>query len=490
MSQLDIEPHLFIVFGGTGNLSRRKLLPALYRLSAHGILKDRSAILGVGRRNMTNEDYRVWARKNLEGAGIYIEDQAYSLWCDKCLHYQSIGNGTEDDYQNLSNRIEVLDKAHNLRGNRAFDLALPPSVFPSTIKGLGEAGLNQSSGWTRIVVEKPFGRDLVSAQELNRLVHRYFNEGQIYRIDHYLGKETVQNLLIFRFANAIFENLWNRNHVESVLITVAEGLGVEKRGKYYEKAGALRDMIQNHLTQLLCVIAMDVPASFNADDIRYEKIKVLHQIASIQPENVIFGQYKKGKIKGEEVVGYKEESDVDPESKTETFAALKLEIANWRWQGVPFYLRTGKRLPKRLTQIVVNFRPPPVSLFQPFGPSCTIQPNVLIMTLQPDEGFDLHFQVKSIGQPVDITTQRLHFRYSEAFGSIPDAYETLILDVILGDQTLFVHGNWVGKSWELYSPLFEKDIPVHPYQAGTWGPPEADQLLTRDETRWQEFGLK
>jgi glucose-6-phosphate 1-dehydrogenase len=304
-------------------------------------------------------------------------------------------------------------------------------------------------------------------------MHRYFDESQIYRIDHFLGKETVQNLLVFRFANVFFEHLWNRDHIERVEITVAEKVGIEGRANYYDQTGALRDMVQNHLTQLLTLIAMEAPVAFEADSIRNEKAKILRQVAPIHPEDIIFGQYTPGPVDGKDVVGYREEVGVAPDSNTETFVALKLEIANWRWKGVPIFLRTGKRMPERLTQIAIHFHCAPVSIFKPFESTCPLEPNVLTITLQPDEGFDLKFQVKSVGQPVTLTSQRLHFKYSEAFGRLPDAYENLLLDVIIGDQTLFVRYDEVEGAWKNFDLLLQNGIPVKPYPAGTWGPSEA-----------------
>lgn len=456
---------------------RRKLLPAIYRLSTQGVLKDKSAIVGVTRRtDLDDKGFRVWARNMLETAGLSVKNPAFNAWCDKCLYYQPTGHETREDYQRLATRLESVEKLHSLPGNRVFYLALPPNTFSTVITGLGETGMNRSSGWTRLVVEKPFGQDIVSAQKLNNLVHRYFEEEQIYRIDHFLGKETVQNLLVFRFANTLFEHTWNRNHIEKVEINVAESLGIEGRASYYEQTGALRDMVQNHLTQLLTLVAMEIPTAFRADDIRNEKVKILRQIEPIQTEDVVFGQYTDGKIDEQDVIGYRKEPNVSPDSRMETFVAMRMKIANWRWHGVPFYLRTGKRMNRRLTQIVVTFHSPPVSMFQPFENSHPIAPNVLVITLQPDEGFDLRFQVKSPGQPTSLKTQQLQFRYQEAFGLLPDAYETLLLDVITGDQTLFVRADETEEAWRLYSPLLEKDVPVHPYQAGTWGPPEADLL--------------
>jgi glucose-6-phosphate 1-dehydrogenase len=483
MNDHAVDPHIFVVMGGTGDLMSRKLLPALYRLNSQGYLHPSCLILGVSRSaDHSDDSYRQWAREAIAEAGIEDSDM-FGKWCDGCLYFQSIGGGTPDDFAALRERVISLEKQRQLGGNRAFYLALPPNAFPPAIENLGNAGLNKSDGWTRLVIEKPFGRDLESARTLNELVHQYFDESQIYRIDHYLGKETVQNLLVFRFANSIFESLWNRDRVDNVQITVGESLGVEGREGYYEQAGAMRDMVQNHLTQLLTLTAMEVPAAFEADAIRYEKSKVLRSITPIRNEDVVLGQYIKGNMDNIEVPGYKEAKGVPGSSRTETFVAMQLEVANWRWQGVPFYLRTGKHLPRRTTQIVVTFRYPPVSLFHPFHSA--VHSNVLVITLQPNEGFDLIFEVKAPGEPISVQTQHLDFRYEEAFAPLPDAYETLLLDVMTGDQTLFVRADEVEGSWELFTPILEKRLPVYTYPAGTWGPEEADALLNRQGKRWK-----
>ena len=484
MEEKEHDKHVFVIFGATGDLTSRKLLPSLYQLSEHGILQDKSLILGVARsQDYDDASFRAWAADALEKAGFSKEDQVTS-WCDKCLLYQSIGSGSLEDYKKLASRIKELEKTMDMPGNRAFYLALPPHAFPNTIKGLGESGLNRSDGWTRLVLEKPFGRDLDTAKELNSLVHSYFDESQIYRIDHFLGKETVQNLLVFRFSNSLFEPLWNRDHVESVQITVSEDLGVEKRAAYYEKAGALRDMVQNHLTQRMTLVAMETPVAFDAEAIRNEKVKVLSQIVPLEQNDIVYGQYDKGKIEGHNVAGYTHEPGVSGDSDTETFVALCMKIANWRWQDVPFYLRTGKRMPKRLTQIAVNFHCPPVSIFKPFESSCTLEPNVLVITIQPDEGFDLQFHVKAPGSPISLTTQKLQFRYSDVFGPhIHDAYETLLLDMLSGDQTLFVRSDEVEEAWRLYTPLLENKHDINSYPAGSWGPSESEQLLIKDGSR-------
>ena len=476
------DPATVVIFGATGDLMRRKLLPALYRLMAQEAIHEHTRILGAARTTeMEDQGFQAWARQALaESSG----DERGAQWSDTRLFYQSIGGGQPEDFQALAHRIEALEREGNLPGNRVFYLALPLEAVPGIVSGLGQAGLNRGPGWTRLVVEKPFGRDLASSQDLNRAVHRYFEESQVYRIDHYLGKETVQNLLVFRFSNPIFETLWNRDLVESVQITVAEEVGLGGRVAYYAQAGALRDMVQNHLTQLVTLIGMDVPGSFDADAIRNEKVKVLHSIAPLRAGDVVFGQYTRGKVDGHEVPGYLDEPGIAPDSSTETFVALRLTLASWRWNGVPFYLRTGKRLPHRATRIVIAFRCPPVSIFRPFEDPCEVHANALVITIQPDEGFDLGFEVKAPGQPVTLQTQRLHFRYAEAFGPLPDGYETLLLDVLAGDQTLFVRADEVEASWRLYTPVLDHRPPVHPYPGGTWGPPAADQLLAGQGYQW------
>ncbi len=475
MFEKDVDPHLFIVFGATGDLMRRKLLPALYRMANKSHLGGTFKILGVARdKDLDDGSYRAWAREALNAAG-HCDDDAPHLWCDSCLHYIPLGDGDPAFFRALGDRIESLECTHKLPGNRTFYLALPPRAFPTTIEGLGKAGLNRGPGQTRMVIEKPFGRDLASAQALNQLAHRYFDESQIYRIDHYLGKETVQNLLVFRFANTMFESVWNRDRIESVQITAAESLGVGTRAGYYDKAGALRDMVQNHLTQLLTLTAMEVPVAFDADAIRDEKVKVLRSIQSVLPEDIVFGQYAAGQEDGVPASAYLDEKGIAAGSQTETFVGLRLHINNWRWQGVPFYLRTGKRLERHLTQITVSFRCPPVSLFQPH--TCQINANALVLTLQPDEGFDLCFEVKSPSDEVMMQTESLHFRYAEAFGPLHDGYETLLYDVLSNDQTLFVRADEVEASWRLYDPILADRPTVYPYDSRTWGPDETQRLF-------------
>src|SRR6266566_3188376 len=480
---MTVEPLLFVIFGATGDLSRRKLLPALYHLAQQGLF-DRSVVLGTARTTgIDSEAFRAIVRNIIS---VIDRDSlpAQSRWCNECVYYHGIGDGAENDFRQLANEIESIEGRHGLPGNRVFYLALPPQSFPAVIEGLGRSGLNRSRRWTRLVVEKPFGQDLISARELDVLIHRFFDESQIFRIDHYLGKETVQNLLVLRFANPIFEKAWNRDNVENVQITVAEELGVEGRAEYYDKSGALRDMVQNHLTQVLTLVAMEIPFALEPEAIRDEKLKVLESIKPLSLDQVVFGQYTKGKIYAEFVRGYREEPAVRQNSTTETAVALKLEIANWRWKGVPFYLRTGKRFARRVAKVVVNFKCPPVSVFAPFDPPCTVHPNVFEITIQHDEGFDLHFEVKQPASPLRIKTERLRFRFAEAFSSLADAYETLLLDVMRGDHTLFVRSDWVERSWMLYDSLLKTPPSVHEYPAGTWGPPEFDRLLEKSGHRW------
>jgi glucose-6-phosphate 1-dehydrogenase len=400
------------------------------------------------------------------------------------LHDHAIGQGTPDDFRGLAQRLETISREHDLPQNRAFYLALPPDAVPATVNGLGGAGLSKSSGFTRLVVEKPFGQDVDSATALNDVLHRHFDESQIYRIDHYLGKETVQNLLVFRFANSIFESLWNRERVCAIEITVAEELGVGTRAGYYDKSGgALRDIVQNHMTQLVTLVGMEVPSAFEAESIRYEKIKVLKSMKPIDLSKVVRARYVAGEIGGKKVPGYLEEKDIARDSQTETFIALRLDLDTWRWQGVPIYLHTGKRLAKRYTQIAVHFRDVPVSLFKNV---CTglDTPDVLVITIQPDEGFSLHFDVKSPGQPFELRRVPLEFKYKRLFAEMPEAYETLLDDVWHGDQTLFVHADEARESWKLYTPILEKPSPLVTYPAGTYGPKEAASLSASGGGLW------
>ncbi len=472
-------PCTFVIFGGTGDLMRKKLLPSLYRLAQNGAFDKGCQVLGVARdRSLTDKQFRAWARAALSDLGLPAGDRD---WCDQCLHYQPVDMNSPDDFKALAARIGALEAGRSA-GNRVLYLALPPASFEGTIEALGKAGLNRSKGWTRLVVEKPFGHDLDSALRLNALVHKYFDETQIYRIDHYLGKETVQNLLAFRFGNALFESAWNRDHIKSVQISVAEQTSIGSRAGYYENTGALRDMVQNHLTQLLTLTAMEVPAAFAADSIRFEKVKVLRSVAPIGRDAIVFGQYAPGKVDGKKLPGYLQEPGVTPRSRTETYVAMRLEVQNWRWQGVPFYLRTGKSMPQRSTRIVIDFRKPPVALFRTVGRRP--HRNTLAINLQPDQGFDLTFEVKSPGDRFTLQTERMQFRYPEIKDSLWDGYETLLLEIVRGDQTLFVHADETEASWRLYAPLLRRRSMPHPYAAGSWGPEAADKLMRATGGDW------
>ncbi len=467
-------PHLFVLFGATGDLAAKKLYPALYR-SSGGTSSAR--VLGVGRSDWDDAQIRDEAVRGLTDAGI--GEKEARAWADSTLAYARVE--AYDDLGPVFERAAEIEDAGGTDGNRAYYLALPPSAFPGTIRALGEheaergrspEDTTERDGWTRLVIEKPFGSDLASARELNTLVHEYFREAQVYRIDHFLGKETVQNLLVFRFANAMFENLWSRQHVESVEIIVAETNDAEGRAGYFDGVGTMRDMIQNHLTQLFTLTAMEPPARLDADGIRREKSKVLTSTRTATPQDTVYGQYASGE--GKEA--YTKHDGVDEGSKTETFAAVQLHVDNWRWQGVPFVLRTGKRLKERLTEIIVTFRRPPVSLFDTAKNDCAPSANVLRIRLQPDEGFRLSFDVKAPGSGFSTSTQHFDFDYAEAFGDPPDAYETLLRDVAAGDATLFVHAEEAEQAWRIYEPLLGADMQPALYTTGSWGPQEAERL--------------
>jgi glucose-6-phosphate 1-dehydrogenase len=489
------EPFALIIFGASGDLTRRKLMPALWSLFAARTLPEPFVILAVSRTAMTDEDFRVRTRESIQEFARTKPptDQVWNRFVNSVFYHA--GDPTNPElYAQLEARLAELERR---RGggpvNRLFYCATPPSLYDDIVQNLGTSGLaQQESGWTRIVIEKPFGSDYESARALNAQLAGVFNEDQIYRIDHYLGKETVQNILVFRFANEIFEPLWNRIHVNHVQLTVSEDLGVETRGAYYEEAGALRDMMQNHLLQLLCLIAMEPPVSFDAASVRDEKNKVMQAIRPIERDRVdevaIRGQYTSGFVNGRPAPGYREEKGVARDSRTETYAALKLRVDNWRWAGVPFFLRTGKRLPKRSSEIVIRFHRTPHMIFRrsPEG----VEPNLLIIQIQPDEGITLTLGAKTPGPDVKLGTVNMDFRYGEVFGGqSPEAYERLLLDAINGDATLYARGDWVEHAWSLLQPVLDvwaAGGEPQPYEAGTWGPPAADEFIRRDGGIWHQ----
>lgn len=475
---------MLVVFGATGDLAHRKVLPALFDLSRQGSAKDRAIVLGVARAGLTDEQFRASVRESL--LKHTKDTQAVDAWVGKFLFFQSLGDQSASAYTALRTRIESLEADHNLFQHRIFYLALPVPAFAPTIDALAAAGLHTSKGWTRIVVEKPFGHDLPSAQDLNAIIHRHFDEVNTYRLDHYLGKETVQNIIAFRFGNAIWEPIWNRNHIKQVEITVAEELGVEGRGSFYEQAGAVRDIMQNHMMQLLCLVTMEPPAVLDGNSVANEKVKILQAMSPITPADAILGQYSAGELNGKKLIGYREETGVAPDSTTETYAAAVLRINNWRWHGVPFFMRTGKRLPRKVSRIVVTFHQPPAAVFNPYvvcGMSC----NRLEITLQPNEGFNLAFVTKIPGEGMRLANQEMRFRYSDTFGALPEAYLTLMLDVMRGDRTLFVRNDEVESSWKLFDPLLTAPRKIHHYAAGSWGPTATEQLMGTTGACWTDL---
>ena len=478
------ERHVLVVFGATGDLAHRKVLPSLFRLDRSGPAAGRAIVLGAARAGLSDEEFRASVRKSLIEHGENPEDAGE--WVSRSVFFQSLGDTGPGAFATLRQRIESLEKQHNLYQHRIFYLALPLPAFPPTIEAFGASGLNRSKGWTRLVVEKPFGHDLTSAQSLNALVHRFFDEQDVYRLDHYLGKETVQNIIAFRFGNSLFEPLWNRDRIRQIEITVAEELGVEGRGSFYEKAGAVRDIMQNHMMQLLCLTAMEPPSVLDGNAVANEKVKVVQAMEPLRPEDVVLGQYAPGTLNGKSLKGYREEAGVSPESRTETFAAARLRINSWRWQGVPFFLRTGKRLPRKATKVVVTFKAPPAAVFNPYI-VCGMEGNRLEITLQPNEGFNLSFQTKIPGQGMKLETQEMRFRYGDTYGALPEAYQTLMLDVMRGDRTLFVRNDEVELSWERFAGVVDGSLPVHEYPAGSWGPAAADRLLASDACCWTDL---
>ena len=492
------DPCVMVIFGASGDLTKRKLIPAIFDLARQGLLPPGFTIVGTGRTPMNHDTFRAYMQEAMREFGS-LQDSESLLWetFARGLHYIPIDPTVGGEFDGLRDQLHAIDDLRKSGGNFLFYLATPPSMYLPIIRHLSLSHLNvprTSSGWTRIIIEKPFGTDLSSARELNTEVLRVFNESQVYRIDHYLGKETVQNLLVFRFANGIFEPIWNRNFVDHVQITAAETVGVENRSSYYEEAGTMRDMAQNHMLQLLALTAMEPPVLFDAQQVRDEKHKVFQAIRQIKPDDVhrfsVRGQYTSGTVGGKTVTGYKSEKGVSPTSLTETYVALKFTIDNWRWADVPFYVRSGKRLPKRVTEIAVQFKKTPHHMFTTLSLD-HLDRNNIVIRVQPDEGISLKFSSKIPGSSMRMRPVTMDFRYGSSFGGhLADAYTRLILDCMLGDATLYARGDSVEVAWSLITPIHEgwadnSHSRVCDYPAGTWGPAEADDMLQSDGRRWR-----
>ncbi len=485
------DPSILVIFGATGDLTQRKLMPALFDLYCDNKLPRGFSVVGYARKPKTNEQFRNEMREAAQefARNKPEESDRWDTFAEG-LYYHQAQFQDATSCPRLGMLLERIDAERGTRGNRLFYLATAPEFYELIVEQLGAAGLNRSEGWTRIIVEKPFGRDLESARKLNQSILKVFNEPQVYRIDHYLGKETVQNIFAFRFANTIFEPLWNRNYIDHVQITAAESVGVEDRGGYYDTAGALRDMVQSHLLQLLSLTAMEPPVSLDSNSVHDEKVKVMRAIRPLTPEtidrDVLRGQYGRGKG----MLGYREEPRVDPNSSTETFVALKLSVENWRWGKVPFYLRTGKRLPRRFTEIGIQFKEIPHPLFGQ-ETLTSVKPNALALRIQPDEGIHLRFAAKRPGQAIELRDVKMDFYYKTAFGGAPgEAYETLLVDAMRGDATLFARRDEVEVAWSLVTPILEHWQAAPPpdfpnYASGAWGPEAVEDMLAHQGRRWR-----
>jgi glucose-6-phosphate 1-dehydrogenase len=488
------EPTIVVIFGASGDLTKRKLLPALFHLEQSGLLPSDFAVVGVARRPLQDEFAKDMREGILQFGGVKEGETKLDEFVGK-VTYHAMNFDDPEGYGKLKSLLESIDQKQGTLGNRLFYLATAPEYFADIIEQLGgHAMAKPERGNVHVIIEKPFGHDLDSARTLNDEVNKVFAEDQIFRIDHYLGKETVQNILIFRFANGIFEPVWNRNYVDHVQITAAEDIGIEGRGPFYEKAGALRDVVQNHVMELLSFVALEPPVSFEADAMRREKVKVWRSIQPIHLMDAVRGQYGPGKVDGKEVKGYRQEDRVDPNSATETYAALKIGIENWRWAGVPFYLRAGKRLAKRATEITIQFKQPPQLLFKQQTGACKeLQPNLITMRIQPDEGISLRFGAKVPSPNMEVCPVNMNFSYADAFGkSSANGYERLLLDAMLGDATLFAHRDGVEATWTLLTPILDQWASSKPkgfpnYAAGTWGPESGDELLGRDGRAWHKL---
>jgi glucose-6-phosphate 1-dehydrogenase len=481
------DPCALVIFGASGDLTRRKLFPALYSLALRRLLPEKFAVVGVARSEESDDEFRERMKHAVQEFGRDKFKEDVWNWLADGMHYVATDFADEGGEDHIAAVLNELDRSRGTAGNRVYYLAVPPDAISTLLHEIGER--RSAEGWTRVIIEKPFGHDLESARELNEEIKRHFTESEIFRIDHYLGKETVQTLLALRFANGIFEPIWNRQFVDHVQITVAESIGIEGRAAFYEQAGAIRDVFQNHLLQLLALTAMEPPIDFSADSVRNEKVKVLRALHTPGPTHVVRGQYGRGYIEGEEVPGYREEPGVAPESMTETYIAAKLYVDNWRWADTPFYVRAGKRLARRETTIAIEFKRaphPPFEIVDEEG----LRPNVLVCHIQPDEGVSLEFLAKVPGQGMMLRAVHMDFLYGPTFRSgIPEAYERLLLDCFLGDATLFTRADEVEEQWSLVDTIvapWKRDRPSFPnYEAGTWGPAGSDELMKRDGRKWR-----